>query len=33
MEDPIGQFFSGVTKAEFFQEVVKRQMLGYWWPA
>jgi crotonobetainyl-CoA:carnitine CoA-transferase CaiB-like acyl-CoA transferase len=29
MEEPIGQFFKGVTKAEFFQEVVKRQMLGY----
>ena len=29
MEDPIGNFFKGVTKAEFFKEVVKRQMLGY----
>lgn len=29
MEEPIGEFFSGVTKAEFFKEVVKRQMLGY----
>ena len=29
MEEPIGNFFKGVTKAEFFKEVVKRQMLGY----
>ena len=29
MEQPIGAFFQGVTKAEFFTEVVKRQMLGY----
>jgi len=29
MEEPIGEFFKGVTKAEFFKEVVKRQMLGY----
>jgi crotonobetainyl-CoA:carnitine CoA-transferase CaiB-like acyl-CoA transferase len=29
MEAPIGDFFQGVTKAEFFKEVVKRQMLGY----
>jgi crotonobetainyl-CoA:carnitine CoA-transferase CaiB-like acyl-CoA transferase len=29
MEAPIGNFFQGVTKAEFFTEVVKRQMLGY----
>ena len=29
MEEPIAHFFAGVTKAEFFKEVVKRQMLGY----
>ena len=29
MEEPIGEFFQRVTKAEFFKEVVKRQMLGY----
>jgi crotonobetainyl-CoA:carnitine CoA-transferase CaiB-like acyl-CoA transferase len=29
MEAPIGEFFQRVTKAEFFKEVVKRQMLGY----
>ena len=29
MEEPIENFFKGVTKAEFFKEVVKRQMLGY----
>ena len=29
MEEPIGEFFRGVTKAEFFKEVVRRQMLGY----
>ena len=29
MEEPIGDFFKGVTKADFFKEVVKRQMLGY----
>lgn len=29
MEEPIGAFFKEVTKAEFFKEVVKRQMLGY----
>ena len=29
MEEPIGHFFAGVTKAEFFKEVVKREMLGY----
>src|SRR5262245_30157084 len=29
MENPIGQFFKGVTKDEFFKEVDRRQMLGY----
>jgi crotonobetainyl-CoA:carnitine CoA-transferase CaiB-like acyl-CoA transferase len=29
MEEPIENFFQGVTKAEFFKQVVKRQMLGY----
>ena len=29
MEEPIARFFAGVTKAEFFKEVVKREMLGY----
>jgi crotonobetainyl-CoA:carnitine CoA-transferase CaiB-like acyl-CoA transferase len=29
MEEPIARFFFGVTKAEFFKEVIKRQMLGY----
>jgi crotonobetainyl-CoA:carnitine CoA-transferase CaiB-like acyl-CoA transferase len=29
MEEPIGAFFKEITKAEFFREVVKRQMLGY----
>ena len=29
MEEPIGEFFRGVSKAEFFKEVVRRQMLGY----
>ncbi len=29
MEEPIARFFTGVSKAEFFQEVVKREMLGY----
>jgi crotonobetainyl-CoA:carnitine CoA-transferase CaiB-like acyl-CoA transferase len=29
MEEPIAEFFTAVTKAEFFKEVVKRQMLGY----
>jgi crotonobetainyl-CoA:carnitine CoA-transferase CaiB-like acyl-CoA transferase len=29
MEEPIADFFAGVTKTEFFKEVVKRQMLGY----
>src|SRR5262245_1986343 len=29
MEEPIATFFTDVTKAEFFQEVVKREMLGY----
>jgi crotonobetainyl-CoA:carnitine CoA-transferase CaiB-like acyl-CoA transferase len=29
MEAPISEFFKVVTKAEFFKEVVKRQMLGY----
>ena len=29
MEEPIAEFFTGVTKAEFFKEVVKREMLGY----
>ncbi|HEY7163037.1 MAG TPA: CoA transferase [Candidatus Binatia bacterium] len=29
MEEPIAKFFAGVTKAEFFKEVVKRGMLGY----
>jgi crotonobetainyl-CoA:carnitine CoA-transferase CaiB-like acyl-CoA transferase len=29
MEEPIGEFFNGVTKADFFKQVVQRQMLGY----
>ena len=29
MEEPIARFFTSVTKAEFFKEVVKREMLGY----
>ncbi|MGB7952168.1 MAG: CoA transferase [Candidatus Binatia bacterium] len=29
MEGPIGEFFKGVTKADFFKQVVQRQMLGY----
>lgn len=29
MEEPIAHFFAGITKAEFFKEVVKREMLGY----
>lgn len=29
MEEPIESFFQGITKTEFFKEVVKRQMLGY----
>ena len=29
MEEPIGEFFKRVTKADFFKQVVKRQMLGY----
>ena len=29
MEEPIVHFFAGITKAEFFKEVVKREMLGY----
>lgn len=29
MEEPIARFFAGLTKAEFFREVIKRQMLGY----
>jgi crotonobetainyl-CoA:carnitine CoA-transferase CaiB-like acyl-CoA transferase len=29
MEAPIARFFAGVTKQEFFHEVIKRGMLGY----
>jgi crotonobetainyl-CoA:carnitine CoA-transferase CaiB-like acyl-CoA transferase len=29
MEEPIAHFFTGITKVEFFKEVVKREMLGY----
>lgn len=29
MEAPIARFFAGVTKKEFFAEVIKRGMLGY----
>jgi crotonobetainyl-CoA:carnitine CoA-transferase CaiB-like acyl-CoA transferase len=29
MEEPIGRFFQGITKKEFFGEVIKREMLGY----
>lgn len=29
MEEPIGRFFLGVTKAEFFSAVTEREMLGY----
>ncbi|MBI2359196.1 MAG: CoA transferase [Deltaproteobacteria bacterium] len=29
MEEPIARFFQGVTKREFFEAVIKREMLGY----
>lgn len=29
MEEPIGRFFQGVTKREFFEAVTEREMLGY----
>lgn len=29
MEEPIARFFQQVTKKEFFEEVIKREMLGY----
>ena len=29
MEEPIARFFQGITKKEFFEEVIKREMLGY----
>ena len=29
MEEPIGRFFQGITKKGFFEEVIKREMLGY----
>ena len=29
MEAPIARFFAGITKKEFFEEVIKREMLGY----
>lgn len=29
MEEPIARFFETVTKKKFFQEVIKREMLGY----
>jgi crotonobetainyl-CoA:carnitine CoA-transferase CaiB-like acyl-CoA transferase len=29
MEEPIARFFQGITKREFFEEVIKREMLGY----
>jgi len=29
MEEPIAHFFAAITKAEFFKEVVQREMLGY----
>jgi len=29
MEAPIARFFEGITKKEFFAEVIKREMLGY----
>ena len=29
MEEPIARFFAGISKHEFFKEVIKRQMLGY----
>jgi len=29
MEKPIARFFSGIAKREFFEEVIKREMLGY----
>lgn len=29
MEEPIARFFQGVTKKEFFQSVIQREMLGY----
>jgi crotonobetainyl-CoA:carnitine CoA-transferase CaiB-like acyl-CoA transferase len=29
MEEPIAHFFCEITKSEFFDEVIKRDMLGY----
>jgi crotonobetainyl-CoA:carnitine CoA-transferase CaiB-like acyl-CoA transferase len=29
MEEPIGRFFQGITKREFLEEAIKREMLGY----
>ena len=29
MEEPITRFFEGVTKREFFENVIRREMLGY----
>jgi crotonobetainyl-CoA:carnitine CoA-transferase CaiB-like acyl-CoA transferase len=29
LEEPIGRFFLGITKREFFEEVIRRGMLGY----
>jgi len=29
MEEPIARFFQGVTKKEFFETVIRREMLGY----
>ena len=29
MEEPIARFFQTITKKEFFQEVIQREMLGY----
>jgi len=29
MEEPIARFFQEITKKEFFEEVIKREMLGY----
>lgn len=29
MEGPIARFFEGITKREFFEEVIRREMLGY----
>ncbi len=29
MEEPIARFFQGVTKKEFFESVIQREMLGY----